>query len=125
MKNIIRRSVLTLVILQVITLACLSQEVISLNLYKLTLNDLPIKDLTLDKVTDLLGRPTATYAYDIESPSLYYHNLGLEFMFTTTRGSSQKIVSAITVHLVKVWDEDNSEFYQPYKMYSNCGYYFL
>lgn len=61
----------------------LSQPSLSLDLYKLTLNGLSIKELTVEKVTNLLGRPTIVESNELLSeilgPRLIYHKIGLEF----------------------------------------------
>lgn len=112
-NNVIRLFLVFFFILPSFSSTCLSQPTLNIDLDKLFINELSIVNMTLDQVTDLLGRPTFTYTYNREEPDLFYHNLGLETSFITKSG--QKIVSSITLYLIKTWDEEYSEFYLPFK----------
>ena len=116
MKTIIRRFFTTIVCLQLFMIACSSQSNLEINLYKLTLNGLNQKDLTIEQVTDILGRPTATSKFDASTvpqyaySSLLYHNLGLKLDFRSVDGK----VRTIMLYLVRTWDSEYNEFYQPF-----------
>lgn len=73
---------------------------------------------TVDKITNIFGRPTATQSYDLISdvagPVVYYHNLGLSFNFSSASDDPKQGVFLFTIHLVKEWDEEYSEFYLPF-----------
>lgn len=96
----------------------LSQPSLSLDLYKLTLNGLSIKELTVEKVTNLLGRPTIVESnellYEILGPRFIYHKIGLEFWLNSKTQDPQQRVSIVSIKLVKEWNEEYNEFQMPF-----------
>ena len=99
-----------------------SQENISLDLNKFTLNNLPLKDLTIKKVTDILGRPSATNnnpvapeLVDITGAMIYYHEKGLLFWFASSSRDPLNRLWNVKVFLTRKWDDKFNEFYYPFK----------
>jgi hypothetical protein len=109
---------LALTFVQFASSTCLSQVSLNLDLYKLTLNGSSIKEFTVDKVTNLLGRPTASESNQLISevlgPRIFYHNKGLSFWFKSKNDDPQQRLFSISINLVKTWDEDYNEFYVPF-----------
>jgi len=100
----------------------LSQESIQLNLNKFTLNNLQLKDLTIDKVTDILGRPSSTNnspiapeLVDITGAIINYHDKGLIFWFAPVKSDSLKRLWNLKVFVVRSWDKDYNDFHYPFK----------
>lgn len=99
---------------------CRSQDILDLN--NLTFNDSIIKELNIEKVTDMLGRPTATnnnskvpaIVVDAAGAKIYYHDKGLMFWFKPKSEDTQKRIWFFEVYLVKKWDKDFNEFFLPY-----------
>jgi hypothetical protein len=83
---------------------------------------LQLKDLTIEKVTDVLGRPSATNNNPI-APELvgmtgaiiHYHEKGLTFWFAPKKSDSLKRLWNLKVFLVRTWDKDYNDFYYPFK----------
>ena len=99
-----------------------SQENISLNLNEFTLNNLQLKDLTINKVTDILGRPSATNSnpvapelVDITGAMIYYHDKGLKIWFYSSSTDPLKRLWNVEVFLARKWDDQFKEFYYPFK----------
>jgi len=113
-----KRFFLISIFIQFFVLTSLSQPSLSLDLYKLTLNGLSIKELTVEKVTNLLGRPTVSESNELLSeiigPKLIYHKIGLEFWFNSKKQDPQQRVSIVSVKLVKKWDDKYKEFHMPF-----------
>ncbi|NJK94006.1 MAG: hypothetical protein HC905_02925 [Bacteroidales bacterium] len=86
-----------------------------INLYTLTLSDSSLKDLTIEKTTNILGRPTAIkrndLLADILGPEVYYHNIGVKFWYSSKNKDPQQRILSITIYLVRTWDKDNNEFF--------------
>jgi hypothetical protein len=123
MNKIIIKSLLSILFFFFIrTFVGYSQENTRLNLNEFTLNDLPLKDLTIDKVTDILGRPSATNnspiapdIVEITGAIIYYHDKGLVFWFAPSKTDALKRLWNIKVFLVRSWDKSFSEFNYPFK----------
>lgn len=90
----------------------------TIDLHKLTLNGLALKELTVDKLTTILGRPSAvqsnSLASDLIGPEVYYHQKGLHFWFKTKNKDSEQRIWIMTVYLSKEWDDSNKEFFMPF-----------
>lgn len=119
MKNTsVKRSFLIIALMHVFALTCLSQVSLSFDLYKLTLNGLNMQDLTVDKVTDILGRPSASESNqmiaDALGPKVLYHNKGVTFWFKSKQKDPLQKVFLITLYLVRTWDKDYNDFYMPF-----------
>lgn len=119
MKNISKIIAINILIFLILTSICRSQDILDLNNF--TYNDSIIKELNIEKVTDMLGRPTATNnnsiypeIVDIAGAKIYYHDKGLMFWFKPKSQDTQKRVWLIEVYLVKKWDKDFNEFFLPY-----------
>lgn len=115
--NFIKRFLLVIVLINVFTITCLSQD--CLNLYNLTLNDsILLKELNIEKLTDILGRPSAIkkneQLSDILGPQVYYHDMGLTFWFLPKSKDPQQRIWSISVYLVKTWDKNFSKFFYPF-----------
>ena len=101
---------------------CFSQETIQIDLNNFTFNNLQLNELTIDKVTDLLGRPSATNnspiapeLVDITGAIIHYHDKGLTFWFAPTKTDQLKHLWNVKVYLVRSWDKDFNEFFYPFK----------
>lgn len=115
--NFIKQSLLVIVLIKAFTITCLSQD--CLNLYKLTLNDsVLLRELTVERLTDILGRPSATQnnalISDILGPRVFYHDKGLNFWFQAKSKDPQQRLMSIGVYMVRTWDKDFNEFYFPF-----------
>jgi len=119
MKNTsVKRSFLIIALMHVFALTCLSQVSLTFDLYKLTLNGLNMQDLTVDKVTDILGRPSASESNqmiaDALGPKVLYHNKGVTFWFKPKQDDPKQRVFLVTIYLVRTWDKDYNDFYTPF-----------
>jgi len=76
-----------------------------IDLIALTIDGIPIKDLTVDKVTDLYGRPSKTIG-----GSICYSQMGLEFIFD----SDGSHCNGINIYISGGLDEHSSEEYASY-----------
>ncbi|MDP3914200.1 MAG: hypothetical protein Q8R96_10745 [Bacteroidota bacterium] len=91
-----------------------------LDLYKLTLNDSILSELTIEKLTDMLGRPSAVENQSQLIPDsrfgpvIFYHEKGLKISFETKNSDPQQRVHSFRVYLVKSWDIKNKVFFYPY-----------
>lgn len=89
-----------------------------LDLNRLTLKGSTLKELTIEKVTNILGRPSAInkneLISDVVGPNIYYHSKGLKFGFKTKKLDSQQRVSSIVIYLVRTWDKEYQEFFYPF-----------
>lgn len=89
-----------------------------INLEDLTLNDSLIKELNIEKLTNILGRPSAIETREIVAglvgPALFYHDLGLYFDFFGKSRDPQQRVFMITIYLTQTWDKYHNRFYLPY-----------
>ena len=121
-KKYIRKFLLICIIIQAFTATGLSQGCLNLNLYDFTLNGIPLKELTVDKVTDILGRPSAINTNDVLislglddiGVQVYYFDLGIEFGFKPVKKDPQKRLSDMYVRLSKEWDDYYLKWYQPF-----------
>jgi hypothetical protein len=106
-------TVIVLLIMQALTTS-LAQNNQGLNLYDMTFNGIALDELTIEKITDIFGRPTATNKFDIlpkyTSSTIFYHNLGLTFEFYIADGK----LKSMMLYLGRKWDKENSEFFQSY-----------
>lgn len=88
------------------------------DLHKLTLNGSALKELTVEKATNIFGRPSVVekneLMSDIIGPIVYYHNKGLMFWFKSKKEDPQQRIMVIAVYLSKKWDDKNKEWYLPY-----------
>jgi hypothetical protein len=120
MNNISKIFSISILMLLIMPSICRSQDI--LDLHNLTFNDSIIKELNIEKVTDMLGRPTATnnnskvpaVIVDAAGAKIYYHNKGLMFWFKPKSEDTQKRVWFFEIYLVKKWDKDFNEFFLPY-----------
>jgi hypothetical protein len=114
----LRHYLLIVILIPSFTLTSSSQQNLNFDLYKLTLNGLKIQELTIDKVTDLLGRPSATNSLqpisEILGPQIIYHTKGLMFWFKSKNDDPKQRLFLISIHLVKAWDKDYNEFFMPF-----------
>ncbi len=111
MKRNCKNTIISFFILLSIIAKSHSQDILDLNNF--TFNDSIIKELTIEKVTNMLGRPTATDNNQI-APAIYYHDKGLEFRFKSKSSDPQSRISILLVSVVKRWDVLNNEFYLPF-----------
>ena len=90
----------------------------NLNLDKLTLNGTIIRELTVEKLTNMLGRPSSVTSNkeiaEIIGPMVYYHNKGLGFIFFSKSEDPKQRVHIISIYLSKTWDEGFDIFYSPF-----------
>lgn len=91
----------------------------TIDLYKLTLNDSILSQLTLDRLTNMLGRPSAIKNWDLIEPGLmgpeiYYHNKGLRLCFFSKNDDPKQRIKSVELYLVKKWDNIYNEFYLPF-----------
>ena len=112
----IRRTVITGFILFGLISTISSQ--LQLNAHDLTINNKLLIGLNTDKLTDLLGRPTAIkkneLLAEILGPEIYYHSKGLKFHFNAKSKDPEQKVWMIQIYFVKSWDKDHLEFFLPY-----------
>ena len=89
-----------------------------IDLVSAKINDLPIFELTLDKVTDLFGKPSV-----VEPPCvigerfgafLHYHDEGLTFVFYHPETDKEQRCIGVYVYLAKKWNKGVNRFYTPY-----------
>lgn len=118
MKDLTKKNLLLLLILSLSISLGFSQ--VKLDLINQTINnDTPLTSLTIDAVTNTLGRPSVVYrppdyVSDIIGPSLFYHDLGLSFMFNPKSKDPDQKVMSIIIHLVRTWDDDNKKYFMPF-----------
>lgn len=116
-----RFKISTIIFLTILSLTSICQSQNVLNLNNFTFNDSVIKEFNIEKVTNMLGRPTATNnnpiapeLVEITGAQIYYHDMGLMFWFHPKSSDSQKRLWIIKVYLVKKWDEDFNKFFLPF-----------
>ena len=88
------------------------------------INGFSMKDLTLDKVTDLFGRPSAVRdpgVYESRSgkktyygSTLYYHEKGLAFTFQHPEEDKEQHCTDVGIYLSRHWDKNFSTHFLPY-----------
>jgi hypothetical protein len=89
---------------------------INIDVIRGTLNDKPLDSLTIDTVTDLFGRPTASDRFpELVGAQIYYHTLGLKFWFKTSKTESEKRLLLLDIHVSKTWDSSRSQFFLPFQ----------
>lgn len=110
-----------LVIFLFLTNAIPCQSTVYFDFNEFTINDSTIKDLNIDEITDMLGRPTATNnnpilsdIVDVIGAQIYYHDIGMMFWFKPKSTDPQSRILNIEIYLVKTWDKDHNEFFQPF-----------
>ena len=62
----------------------LSSEQLTVDVFNATINNTAVFSLSLDKLTDMLGRPSGIDDYsasEIVGPEIQYHHYGLSFWF--------------------------------------------
>ena len=86
-----------------------------------TIDGVQLNELTVDKVTDLFGKPSKilkpTYRWKEQlGNSLCYHQMGLEFYFNNPKidGNKEPHCAGLKIHLLETWDERSSKYYKPY-----------
>lgn len=83
-----------------------------------TLEGQPLCQMTMDDVTAALGRPSGVNSplplfVGIIGPTVSYHSLGINFRFAPEADEpGAALASALTVHVARKWDEDNTEWFQ-------------
>jgi hypothetical protein len=81
------------------------------------INGFLLFDLTLDKITELYGRPTAIYPQVDKTehgPVLDYYNKGLSFMFYHSKYDKEQHCIGMSIGLVKEWDKKRNIWTVPY-----------
>lgn len=90
----------------------------SIDLVNAKINEFPIFELTLDKVTDLFGRPSV-----VEPPCIigekfgafiHYHDEGLTFIFFHPESDKEQHCTGVSIYLAKKWDKRANRFYGSY-----------
>lgn len=106
----------TLVVLAPTTVRPAAQARVSIDVTQGTFNGSPFYELTIDRLTDMLGRPSAvdTRLVDITGTMVYYHALGLSFWFQAKRDDPQQRCWLMDIHLSRTWDAERSEFFTPF-----------
>ena len=96
----------------------------AIDLINATLNGRPLRDLTLDKITDLLGRPSAVTdprankdgnKISYYGACLYYHEKGVYFAFFHPQQDKDQHLEELHVYLAKKMDERFTAQFIPYK----------
>jgi hypothetical protein len=118
MKKLAKTNLLIILFLGLLQMLGFAQT--SLNLFNLTVNDsIPLKGMDIAKITDIFGRPTvvkqpAAVVSNILGIELFYHELGLKFMFNPKSKDPEQRLMNVMVYFSQKWDKDNSKYFQPY-----------
>lgn len=106
-----------LISMSVVPCQSLASSELAIDLIKGTLNGTPLSTLTIDQVTDMLGRPSASDRYpELVGAHIYYHSLGLQFWFNApymTPGNKHLLL--LIIYLSKTWDSERSNFFMPFE----------
>jgi len=86
-----------------------------LELLKMKICGVRVNQLTIDKITNILGRPTVVERHNWDDKShntvVKFHNHGLKFDFSIRDDGK---TNHVHIYLAKIWDKDASEFYSPF-----------
>lgn len=88
---------------------------LSIDFAQATLNGAPFYEYNVDRITTLLGRPSAVEADRFNlGAKVYYHALGLEIWFHPKSLDPQERAWMVIVYLSRSWDSPRKEFFQPF-----------
>ena len=92
----------------------------TISLYGLTIDTISFDQLTIECTTNLLGRPSAIdkndspHLKDIIGPTIYYHDLGLSFMFNPKSKDTEQKLKSFTMYFAQTWDDKYGMYFDQY-----------